>query len=136
MVPILRSFCFTINIGGENKRTKGSAWRTHPRQKRKEVITSMEQTEIILAHHDERISVLEREISGVKEIQAEIRTMSESLLVFAEELKHTNRHLEKQEARLSAMEDAPRVQAQKITLAVLSALSAALATAIIGLLFG
>jgi len=96
----------------------------------------MEQTEIILAHHDERISVLEREISGVKEIQAEIRTMSESLLVFAEELKHTNRHLEKQEARLSAMEDAPRVQAQKITLAVVSALSAALATAIIGLLFG
>ena len=107
-----------------------------PSQKRKEVINRMEQTEIILAHHDERIATLEREISGVKEIQAEIRTMSESLLVFAEELKHTNRHLEKQEARLTAVEDAPRIQAQKITLAVVSALSASLATAIIGLLFG
>ena len=95
----------------------------------------MEQAEVTLAHHEERISVLEREISGVKEIQAEIRTMSESLLVFAEELKHTNKHLDKQEARLAAIEDAPRRQAQKITLAVVSALTAALATALIGLLF-
>lgn len=100
------------------------------------MITQMEKTEITLAHHEERILVLEREISVMKEIQTEIRAMSESLLVFAEELKHTNRHLDKQEARLAAVEDAPRKQAQRITVAVISALSAALATTLIGLLFG
>lgn len=96
----------------------------------------MEEAEVILAHRHERIVALEREISAMKEIQAEIRTMNESLIVFAEELKHTSRYLDKQEERLTAVEKAPRIRAQKFTLAVVSALSAAFASAVIGLVFG
>ncbi len=95
----------------------------------------MEPTEVVLAKHDQKIKTLERELSVMREVQAEIRTMNEALVTLATELKHTNEHLRQNEKQLRALESAPRARAEKITLAVIAALATGLITALIGILF-
>lgn len=95
----------------------------------------MEQVEVVLAKHDQKIKTLERELSVMREVQAEIRTMNEALVTLATELKHTNEHLRQNEKQLRALENAPRARAEKITLAVIASLATGLATALIGILF-
>ena len=95
----------------------------------------MEQTEVVLAKHDQKIKALERELSVMREVQAEIRTMNEALIALATELKHTNEHLQRNESKLDALENAPRARAEKITLAVIASLATGLITALIGILF-
>ena len=95
----------------------------------------MEATEVVLAKHDQKIKTLERELSVMREVQAEIRTMNEALVTLATELKHTNEHLRQNEKQLRALESAPRARAEKITLAVIAALATGLITALIGILF-
>lgn len=94
----------------------------------------MENIEVALARHEERLDTLERDILGVKEVQEQIRIMNESLLTLANELKHTNAHLCRHEQKLEAMENAPRARAQQILIGVLSAVAAATATAVLGML--
>ena len=53
----------------------------------------MGDVEVILERHEQQIKTLEREMSDMKEVQAEIRTMNEALVTLATELKHTNEHL-------------------------------------------
>ena len=48
--------------------------------------------EVIIERHEQRIKTLERDISAMKEVQAEIRLMNETLVTLANELKHTNEH--------------------------------------------
>ena len=95
----------------------------------------MEPTEVVLARHDQKIKTLEREISMMREIQAEIRTMNEALVTLATELKHTNEHLHQNEKKLNALENAPRARAEKITVAAIAALVTGLVSALIGILF-
>ena len=94
----------------------------------------MEQTEVVLAYHDQKIKTLEREISVMREVQAEIRAMNEALVTLATELKHTNEHLRQNEKKLNALESAPRVRAQNIMTAVITSLVTGLITALIGIL--
>ena len=47
----------------------------------------MEDIEVILERHEQRIRMLERELGAVKEVQSEIRSMNETLLTLANELK-------------------------------------------------
>ena len=96
----------------------------------------LEEASVALAHHEERLCQLEREVCVMKEVQAEIRTMNETLVVLASELKHTNLHLARHEAKLDALEAAPRERGRQILTGVLAALAAACATALITLLFG
>lgn len=51
----------------------------------------MENAEIILERHEQRINAIEKEISDLKAVQSEIRSMNETLVTLATELKHTNR---------------------------------------------
>ena len=95
----------------------------------------MEQAEVVLARHDQKIKTLERELSAMREVQDEIRTMNEALVTLATELKHTNEHLHRNERKLDELENAPRARAEKITLAVIAALASGLVTALIGILF-
>ena len=95
----------------------------------------MEATEVMLERHDQKIKSLEKELSAMREIQTEIKVMNEALVTLATELKHTNEHLLRNEAKLDALENAPRMRAQTITTAVIAALATGLITAVLGILF-
>ena len=62
-------------------------------QKTKERRNLMKDAQIVLERHEQRIRTIERDISDLKAVQAEIRTMNEALVTLATELKHTNEHL-------------------------------------------
>lgn len=49
----------------------------------------MEDAQIILERHEQRLKTLERDVSGLKAVQTEIRMMNETLVTLATELKHT-----------------------------------------------
>ena len=50
----------------------------------------MEQAQIILERHEQRIKAPERDMSDLNAVQSAIRTMNETLVTPATELKHTN----------------------------------------------
>ena len=50
----------------------------------------MEDAQIVLERHEQQIRAIERDISDLKAVQTEIRTMNETLVTLANELKHTN----------------------------------------------
>ena len=64
----------------------------------------MEEAQIILEHHEQRLNTLERDISNLKAVQSEIRTMNETLITLAAELKHTNEHLARHEQKIEYIE--------------------------------
>lgn len=95
----------------------------------------MEDTQIVLERHEQRILALERDVSDLKAVQAEIRTMNETLVTLATELKHTNEHLSRHEQKIDAMESQPRVRLQQIVTAIIAALAGGLISAGIGMMF-
>ena len=94
----------------------------------------MEELQIILERHEQRLKTLERDISDLKAVQAEIRTMNEALVTLATELKHTNEHLARHEQKIDAIEDQPRMRIQQIVTAIIAALAGGLISAIIGMI--
>ena len=85
----------------------------------------MEDAQIILERHEQQIKAMKREISDLKAVQVEIRTMNEALVTLATELKHTNEHLARHEQKIDAIESQPRVRMQQIATAIIAALSGA-----------
>lgn len=83
----------------------------------------MEDIEIVLERHEQRIRTLERDMADMKGVQAEIRSMHETLVTLATELKHTNEHLARHEQKLSEIDSAPRQRMQQIATAVIAALA-------------
>ena len=94
----------------------------------------MEETQIVLERHEQRLKTLERDISDLKAVQTEIRTMNETLVTLATELKHTNEHLKRHEQKIEAIEDQPRVRMHQIITAIVAALAGGLISAIIGMI--
>ncbi len=94
----------------------------------------MEEPEIVLTRHEERLTTLEREMSAMKEVQAEIRSMNETLVTLANELKHTNEHLERHERKIEEIDHIPRQRLQQIVTAIIAALAGGTVTTIISLL--
>jgi chromosome segregation ATPase len=92
----------------------------------------MEDIEVALERHEQRINTLERDMSAMKEVQAEIRSMNETLVTLANELKHTNEHLGRHERKIGEIENQPKARMQQIVTAIISALSGALISAIVG----
>ena len=93
----------------------------------------MEEAQIILERHEQRLNTLERDISDLKAVQSEIRTMNETLVTLATELKHTNEHLARHEQKIEYIEKEPRARLQQITTAVIAALAGGLISAFIGM---
>ncbi len=93
----------------------------------------MEDAQIILERHEQKIKVLEKDISDLKAVQAEIRTMNETLVTLATELKHTNEHLARHEQKIDAIESQPRMRMQQIITAIVAALAGGVITTVIGL---
>ena len=94
----------------------------------------MEDTQIVLERHDQKIRTIERDISDLKAVQSEIRTMNEALVTLATELKHTNEHLARNEQKIDAIESQPRIRMQQIVTAIIAALAGGLISAIIGMI--
>lgn len=94
----------------------------------------MEEAQIVLERHEQRLKTLERDISDLKAVQAEIRTMNETLVTLANELKHTNEHLACHEQKIDAIESQPRMRMQQIITAIIAALAGGLISAIIGMI--
>lgn len=94
----------------------------------------MDETQIVLERHEQKINAIEKEISELKAVQSEIRSMNETLVTLATELKHTNEHLARHERKIEEMERQPRARMQQIVTAIIAALAGGLVSAIIGLI--
>ena len=95
----------------------------------------MEEIQIILERHEQRLKTLERDISDLKAVQMEIRSMNETLVTLATELKHTNEHLARHEEKIEGMERQPKQRMQQIATAVIAALAGGLISTMLGLIF-
>ena len=94
----------------------------------------MEEVQIVLERHEQQLKILKRDVSDLKAVQLEIRTMNETLVTLANELKHTNEHLARNEQKIDALESQPKMRVQQITTAIISALAGGLISAIIGMI--
>lgn len=92
----------------------------------------MEEIEVILERHEQRIHMLEHEMSAMKEVQVEIRSMNESLVTLATELKHANEHLARHERKIDEIESVPRQRMQQIITAIIGALAGGILSTVIG----
>ena len=93
----------------------------------------MEEAQIVLERHEQQLKTLERDISDLKAVQTEIRTMNEALVTLATELKHTNEHLARHEQKIDAIESQPRMRMQQIVTAIIATLAGVLISAVIGM---
>jgi septal ring factor EnvC (AmiA/AmiB activator) len=103
-------------------------------QNTKERRNLMEDAQIVLERHEQRLRSLERDISDLKAVQTEIRTMNETLVTLATELKHTNEHLARHEQKIDAIEGQPRMRMQQIVTAIIAALAGGLISTVIGMI--
>jgi chromosome segregation ATPase len=95
----------------------------------------MEDVQILRERHEQKIKTLERDVSDLKAVQLEIRTMNETLVTLATELKHTNEHLVKNEQKIDEIEGQPKIRLQQTVTAIIAALAGGLISAVIGLIF-
>lgn len=91
--------------------------------------------DVIIERHEQKIKTLERDMSAMKEVQAEIRSMNETLVKLANELKHTNEHMAKHEQKIDAMDALPKQRLQQIVTAIIAALAGGLISAMISSVF-
>ena len=95
----------------------------------------MEDVEVVIERHEQRIKILEREMSAMRQVQAEIRSMNETLVTLATELKHTNEHLARHERKIDEMDSLPKQRLQQIITAIIAALAGGIISMVIGALF-
>ncbi len=95
----------------------------------------MNEVNVILEHHEQKLMALERDASDLREVQTEIRSMNETLVTLANELKHTNEHLAKHERKIEEIDSQPRNRMQQIVTAIIAALAGGLVSAVIGSIF-
>ncbi len=93
------------------------------------------EVEVIIERHEQRIKSLERDIGDMKQVQAEIRSMNETLVTLANELKHTNIHLERHERKIDEIDSAPKQRLQQTITAIIAALSGCIVTTLAGMIF-
>ena len=94
----------------------------------------MEETEVVLARHEQRIKTLDREMVEMKTVQAEIRSMNDTLVTLTTELKHANEHLARHEQKIDEIKSIPSQRMQQISTAVISALAGGLISMLLGIL--
>ena len=95
----------------------------------------MEDVYVTLERHEQKLLTLERDVLALRDVQAEIRSMNETLVMLATELKHTNEHLAKNEKRIEEIDNQPKKRLQQIVTAIISALAGGLISIIISSLF-
>lgn len=91
----------------------------------------MDEIYVTLERHDQKLSTLERDVAALREVQGEIRSMNQTLLTLANELKHTNEHLARHERKIEEIDSQPKYRMQQIVTAIIAALTGGLISAII-----
>lgn len=86
----------------------------------------MEDVNVILERHEQKLKTLERDMSDMKQVQSQIKAMNETLVTLATEIKHTNEHLSRHERKLEEIDNQPRARLQQIVTAIISALAGAI----------
>ena len=90
--------------------------------------------DVAIERHEQRLNTLERDMGAMKDVQNEIRSMNESLVTLANEMRHTNEHLARHERRIDEIDAMPRLRLQQTVTAVVSALAGGLISMIISLI--
>lgn len=90
--------------------------------------------DVAIERHEQRLNTLERDMGAMKDVQNEIRTMNESLVTLANEMRHTNEHLARHERRIDEIDAMPRLRLQQTVTAVVSALAGGLISMLISLI--
>ena len=67
----------------------------------------MEEIEVVLERHEQQIKTLERDMTDMKTVQAEIRSMHDTLVTLTTELKHANEHLARHEQKIDEIKGIP-----------------------------
>ena len=119
-------------IRKSQKRTNTSEYQRKERQSTKK----MDDPHIMMERHEMRLGALEHDIRELRAVQAEIRSMNETLVTLASELRHTNEHLERHEKKIDEIESRPRFRMQQTVTAIIAAIAGGLISMMIGLLFG
>ena len=83
----------------------------------------MEEIEVVLERHEQQIKTLERDMTDMKTVQAEIRSMHDTLVTLTTELKHANEHLARHEQKIDEIKSIPGQRMQQIVTAIIAALA-------------
>ena len=92
----------------------------------------MENANIVLERHEQRLITLERNVSDLQAVQVEIKEMNKTLVMLANELKHTNEHLERHERKLETIDAQPKQWLRQTVTAVIAMLAGGLISTILG----
>lgn len=91
----------------------------------------MEDVNIVLERHEQNIKSFQKQIDELREVQAEIRTMNETLVMLANELKHTNEHLARHEEKIDKIESQPKTRMNQLYAAITAVIAGGLISAAI-----
>ena len=95
----------------------------------------MEEIEVVLQRHEQQIKTLERDMTDMKTVQAEIRSMHDTLVTLATELKHANEHLARHEQKIDEIKGIPGQRMQQIVTAIIAALAGGMISMVINTIF-
>ena len=95
----------------------------------------MEDIEVVLQRHEQQIKTLERDMTDMKTVQAEIRSMHDTLVTLTTELKHANEHLARHEQKIDEIKSIPGQRMQQIVTAIIAALAGGLISMFINTVF-
>lgn len=95
----------------------------------------MEEIEVVLERHEQQIKTLERDMMDMKTVQAEIRSMHDTLVTLTTELKHANEHLARHEQKIDEIKSVPGQRMQQIVTAITAALAGGLISMTINMVF-
>ena len=74
-------------------------------------------------------------MTDMKTVQAEIRSMHDTLVTLATELKHANEHLARHEQKIDEIKGIPGQRMQQIVTAIIAALAGGLISMFINTIF-
>ncbi len=91
----------------------------------------MSETEIdvLLERHDQYLKSLQHQVNDLREMQGEIRTMSETLVTLTTEIKHTNANVTELKQKVETIEDQPKARLNQIITAIIAALAGGMISA-------
>ena len=95
----------------------------------------MEEIEVVLERHEQQIKTLEWDMTDMKTVQAEIRSMHDTLVTLTTELKHTNEHLARHEQKIDEIKSIPGQRMQQIVTAIIAALAGGMISMAINTVF-
>ncbi len=95
----------------------------------------MDDIYMTVERHEHMLKTLERDVSDLKAVHNEIRSMNESLLTLANELRHTNEHLARHERKIEEIDSQPKQRMQQIVAAIIVAMSGGLVSMVLGAVF-